>query len=277
MKLIKNQMIMPSPSGVFLFASLFFTSINSANAFNLPSFPNIFKPATENQPGNVVTKRKEELLKAISNTSNGKNASPETQVNVLSIVGELERTNPPSEELLSDASVAKDLDGVWYLQYTSPSEIEDAQNVWKPEFATEGEANIETGKFNQKGAISAQGIKVDTSNRVVKQIFDVSQSTVSNEISLDSGVLLQVGGTFRPSNNVARRAVVSFKDLNIVFKEKNDFTLRLGFIFLLLSIFRGTEEIGWLETTFLSDDLRVGRGNKGTMFVLTRDFDAVQA
>jgi len=82
---------------------------------------------------------KVDLLQSISNTANGKNASPETQSRVLSIVRELETKSPTSNDLLSNPAKAKQLDGVWYLQYTSPSVVggEDEFPVslylfWKP-------------------------------------------------------------------------------------------------------------------------------------------------
>ena len=36
------------------------------------------------------------------------------------------------------------------------------------------------------------------------------------------------------------------------------------------SLTTGADDVAWLETTYLSDDVRVGRGNKGSVFFLTR-------
>jgi hypothetical protein len=53
--------------------------------------------------------------------------------------------------------------------------------------------------------------------------------------------------------------------------------INLGFLFPALAFLRGgTKDNGWLETTYLDSDLRIGRGNKGTLFVLTRDRNALQ-
>ena len=52
--------------------------------------------------------------------------------------------------------------------------------------------------------------------------------------------------------------------------------LDLGFLFNLQALVAGTDENGWLETTYLSDRVRIGRGNKGSLFVLTRDLDSVK-
>ena len=147
------------------------------------------------------------------------------------------------------------------------------QNAWKPSFAAEGDSNIETGRFNAKGSVSAAGINVDTSNRVVKQIIDTQGEQVTNDITLDFGRVV-VGGPFRVSPNVPNRAIVAFNKADITLN--NGFVIRLGFVFAILAKIRGSNDNGWLETTFLDDDIRIGRGNKGTMFVLTRDVTAVQ-
>ena len=56
----------------------------------------------------------------------------------------------------------------------------------------------------------------------------------------------------------------------------NGFVLDLSFVFSALGVLKGTKENGWLETTYLDDGMRIGRGDKGTMFILTRDQAAVQ-
>ena len=114
---------------------------------------------------------------------------------------------------------------------------------------------------------------MDTSNRVVKQVFDMEQSSVFNDVELDFGVG-RAGGTFRASPNVPNRALVSFNEASITFT--NGFVLDLGWVFAIIAAVRGSKDNGWLETTFLDSDMRVGRGNKGTMFILTRDRNAVQ-
>jgi hypothetical protein len=148
------------------------------------------------------------------------------------------------------------------------------QNEWKPAYAKEGNSNINTKPFQAKGSVVAAGIEVDTSNRVVKQTIDVPQKTVTNEVELDFGNV-NVGGSFRPSPNVPNRAIVAFDRADITLK--NGFTIKLGFIFAILAAIRGNnKDSGWLETTYLGEDIRIGRGNKGTMFVLTRDPKAVK-
>jgi len=249
-------------------------------AFEFPPLPKFFTNPTiplilQQKPSPSLVQKKKALLEAVSFTNNGKDASVETQEKVLRMVREIEKDAPPSQTILSNQEEAMALDGVWYLQYTSPSIVGDPDAIpdaWKPQVADEGELNIETKQFNAKGSISAGGIKVDTSNKVVKQIFDIGESRVVNDVNLDFGQVT-LGGIFRPSPNVYNRAIISFREARITLN--NGFVVDIGFLFSILAIVRGTKDNGWLETTYLGEDMRLGRGNKGTMFVLTRDIDAV--
>ena len=50
----------------------------------------------------------------------------------------------------------------------------------------------------------------------------------------------------------------------------------ISFLFDIRGLIKGTKEAGWLETTYISKNMRIGRGNKGSMFILTRDRDAMK-
>jgi len=106
---------------------------------------------------------------------------------------------------------------------------------------------------------------------VVKQSFDIQNSRVQNDVGLDFGDVT-VGGSFRISETVPNRAVVSFDTVNL---DLGFVTLELGWLFNVIGTVKGTFENGWLETTFVDEEIRIGRGNKGTMFILTRDQDAL--
>lgn len=255
----------------------FSVGANPAAAFDFPKLPTFFKPpstSTQTEPA-PLEQMKSELLEAVSFTQNGKTASTETQARVLSIVRGIEKAAPVPDTLLTDPNEAKGLDGTWFLQYTSPSEVGNvgkADGDWKPISASEDGA-VETRQFTAKGTVTAAGVTVDTSNRGTKQIFDVKKSTVSNTVNLDFGKVT-VKGTFRRSENVPNRAIVAFEDLE--FELNGGIKLRLGWLFSLIKTIKGTDVGGWLETTYLGEDMRIGRGNKGTMFVLTRTENAVK-
>jgi len=193
-------------------------------------------------------------------------------------VRSLETASPPSDTLLSDPDEIRVLDGTWYLQYTSPSDLGDRadgsdteDDRWTPVNPSESGV-VETKGFRAQGTVAASGITVDTSNRLTKQTFDVTNGVVANEVDQDFGRVI-VGGSFRKSEGVSNRAVVAFKDLNIDLNV--GISLRLGWLFALIAVVKGTDVGGWLETTYIDDNMRIGRGNKGTMFVLTRDSKAV--
>ena len=234
--------------------------------------------------------KKQLLLEAISNTDNGKSATSEQQKRVLELVQTLESLAPSStQSILTNPKEATKIDGVWYLQYTSPSTMEEQDdvvdqfpNAWKPINGKEGISRIDTQQVrNAKGSIQATGITVDTSNRMVQQIFNIETARVQNKIDLNWG-RVEVEGNFRPSTTVPNRAIVGFDRANIFVKtpsfgndknnSKNTLLVDLSWIFnKVLPLFKGgSRDNGWVETTFIDEEIRIGRGNKGTLFVITR-------
>lgn len=249
--------------------ALLFLLVSTSRAFE---FPNPF--GARKVSSGIVSSTKvleQQLLQQIQGTANGKTATPDQQQAVLTTVAQMEASFKPPENLLSDQDTAlRLLDGPWYLQYTSPSQVGDADqfpDAWKPQY--QDQENVETRQFQAQGSVSAAGITVDTSQRVVVQNLDVTASRVSNQIQLDWGEVY-VAGSFRPSSLVPNRAVVAFD--TAVLTLQNGFEVRLDFAFAALALLRGgNRDNGWLETTYCSDQMRVGRGNKGTLFVLTKE------
>eukprot|EP00555_Chaetoceros_dichaeta_P002052 CAMPEP_0198248884 /NCGR_PEP_ID=MMETSP1447-20131203/545_1 /TAXON_ID=420782 /ORGANISM="Chaetoceros dichaeta, Strain CCMP1751" /LENGTH=298 /DNA_ID=CAMNT_0043933375 /DNA_START=43 /DNA_END=939 /DNA_ORIENTATION=+ len=254
-------------------------------SFQLPRFVTNFLPKPPQDQFDIKEK-KHDLLESISNTNSGKTATTEQQRSILSQVRQIETSNPPPSTLFTDKTQIEKLDGVWFLKYTSPSSIDDDDDdadddgadeekgeeddeQWTPTIAED--SKIETRQIRMQGSVSAAGITVDVSNKDTRQIFNFDSDgevTVSNEVELDFGMVV-VGGGVRPSDLVYNRLIVSFTICQLILK--NGFILDLGFLFAILSIVRGTPDAGWLETTYVDDDIRLGRGNKGTMFILTRE------
>jgi PAP_fibrillin len=104
---------------------LLLAALHSSHAWQLGQLFGRIKPPT----GEVlvyslpIAETKAELLSAISDTGNGKNADLETQKRVLKLVKYLEDNAPTPEDLLENPMASSTLDGVWYLQYTAPSDI----------------------------------------------------------------------------------------------------------------------------------------------------------
>jgi hypothetical protein len=102
-----------------------------ADALQMPNFFAGFKPPQFGaaQTGNPLLQLQSQVLEAVSFTNNGKDATVETQKLVLQLVRQLETKFPVSNTLLTDAKQSQALEGTWYLQYTSPSEIGEADIV----------------------------------------------------------------------------------------------------------------------------------------------------
>ena len=77
------------------------------------------------------------------------------------------------------------------------------------------------------------------------------------------------------SSNVPNRVLVAFNQATIIFT--NGIEINFGSVFDIIRSIQNSTENGWLEVTYVDDDIRIGRGNKGTMFVLTRDVNAVKS
>lgn len=243
------------------------------------SFPGLGK---ENIVAQRVQTAKQELLDTITNTDNGKESSLGTQIRVLGLVDYLESNAPVSKTLLTDPTESKLVDGVWYLQYTQPSEPEGVDmdsdiKAWTPEETaiTKKLTKLDSRKAKSEGSVSFLGlIAVDTSKKLTTQIIGVEDKLFANAVEQDFGTI-QVKGFFEV-DSVPNRIIASFEEGTLTLK--NGFVIDFSFLFALRSFLNdGIKAGGWLETTYLDEDIRIGRGNRGSLFVLTRDKDTVES
>jgi PAP_fibrillin len=225
-----------------------------------------------------VETAKKELLQTISSTKNGKESPLETQKQVLSLVDFLETQAPASPTLLIDPKESKLIDGLWYLQYTQPSDLGEETGgipTWQPKSSNlEVVSKLDTRQANNRGTVSFLGtVAVDTSNRLTTQTIDIANSRVTNFVEQNL-FTVEVAGSYE-LDTVPNRVIVSFDKCEIAIKS-NGFVLDLSGIFDLRSFLKGGIKAGgWLETTYIDEDIRIGRGNRGSLFVLTREKGAV--
>ena len=192
--------------------------------------------------------KKAELLEAIAGKNRGLLANEIDNVRVLSAIQQLEDTNPTRKPL-----EAKDLlNGDWRLLYTT-----------------------------SKGILGLDRFPLFKLGQIY-QCIRVSETKVYNIAEIIGLPMLEglvsVAATFEP---------VSESRVNVMF-ERSIIGLQrfLGyqtpaaliqqiesgkkFLPLDFKIDRG-EQKGWLDTTYLDEDMRVGRGNEGNVFVLTKE------
>ena len=180
---------------------------------------------------------------------------------ILPAVERLETLRPAPDDLL-DGDLAQ-LEGRWSLVATVAGRA-----------AGEDERLAETGIA---GAVNASGIVVDAGAER-KPVQEIRGGRIANEVRVDlplfGGAWVRVAGGFEKGAN-GRRANVEFDSLEFFDEKTGQRKFRAAWPFKLVKQFRpslttGADDVAWLETTYLSDDVRVGRGNKGSVFFLTR-------
>lgn len=192
--------------------------------------------------------KKAELLEAIAGKNRGLLANEIDNVRVLSAIQQLEDTNPTRKPL-----EAKDLlNGDWRLLYTT-----------------------------SKGILGLDRFPLFKMGQIY-QCIRVSEAKVYNIAEIVGLPMLEglvsVAATFEPVsesrvNVIFERSIVGlqrFLSYDTPAKLIQQIESGKKFLPLDFKIDRG-EQKGWLDTTYLDEDMRVGRGNEGNVFVLTKE------
>ena len=192
--------------------------------------------------------KKAELLEAIAGKNRGLLANEIDNVRVLSAIQQLEDTNPTQKPL-----EAKDLlQGDWRLLYTT----------------SKGLLGIDRFPLFKLGQIY--------------QCIRVSEAKVYNIAEIVGLPMLEglvsVAATFEPVserriNVIFERSIIGlqrFFSYNTPKKFIQQIESGKKFLPLDFKIDRGDQK-GWLDITYLDEDMRIGRGNEGNVFVLTKE------
>ena len=192
--------------------------------------------------------KKAELLEAIAGKNRGLLANEIDNVRVLSAIQQLEDTNPTQKPL-----EAKDLlQGDWRLLYTT-----------------------------SKGILGLDRFPLFKLGQIY-QCIRVSEAKVYNIAEIVGLPMLEglvsVAATFEPVserriNVMFERSIIGlqrFFSYNTPKKFIQQIESGKKFLPLDFKIDRG-EQKGWLDITYLDEDMRIGRGNEGNVFVLTKE------
>jgi len=191
--------------------------------------------------------RKTALLEVIAGKNLGLNATETDKQAILSAIANLEDFNPTPRPL--EASDL--LDGNWRLLYTTSSEL----------------LNINRIPLNNLGQIY-QCIRVKS-----KSVYNIAEI---NGLPFLEG-LVSVTAKFEPVSPL--RVQVKFERSIIGLQRLIDYKYPASFIeqiesgkkFLAIDFpIQSNQQQGWLDITYLDNDLRIGRGNQGSVFVLTK-------
>jgi len=191
--------------------------------------------------------RKTALLEVIAGKNLGSSATATDKQAILSAIANLEDFNPTPRPLeTSDL-----LDGNWRLLYTTSSEL----------------LNLNRIPLTNLSKIY-QCIRVKT-----RSVYNIAEI---NGLPFLEG-LISVGAKFEPVSS--KRVEVKFERSIIGLQRLIDYKYPGSFIeeiesgkkFLAIDFpIRSNEQQGWLDITYLDSDLRIGRGNQGSVFVLTK-------
>jgi hypothetical protein len=192
--------------------------------------------------------KKAELLEAIAGKNRGLLANEIDNARVLSAIQQLEDINPTKKPL-----EAKDLlNGDWRLLYTT-----------------------------SKGILGLDRFPLFKLGQIY-QCIRVSEAKVYNIAEIIGLPMLEglvsVAASFDPVserriNVIFERSIIGLQRfLSYKTPAKMIQQIESGKKFLPIDfkIDRG-EQKGWLETTYLDQDMRIGRGNEGNVFVLTKE------
>jgi len=195
--------------------------------------------------GGMVSKA--ELWEAIAGKNRGLLATETDKVAILSAVSRLEDRNPTPRPL--EASDL--LEGNWRLLYTTSNSL----------------LNLGRVPLLQLGQIY-QCVRTSTA-----KIYNIAE--VSNLPYLEG--LVSVSARFEPVNDTRvkvnfERSISGLQRL-IGYESPSEFIRQVEtgkkFPALDFSI-ESRDQKGWLDITYLDNDLRIGRGNEGSVFVLTK-------
>ncbi len=187
------------------------------------------------------------LIEAIAGTNRGLLASVAQKQAILAAIATLEDLNPTPRPVES----ANLLNGDWRLIYTTSKAL----------------LNLDRLPFCQLGQIY-QCVRVET-----QSVYNIAE--IYGLPYLEA--LVSVAANFEPVSQ--RRVLVKFKRSIISLQRLLGYNYPENFIEQIESgkKFTGIDvainsdrQQGWLDITYIDNDLRIGRGNEGSVFVLIK-------
>ena len=190
---------------------------------------------------------KDTLFQAIAGTNRGLLATPSQKQGILAAIASLEDSNPTPRPI--EASHL--LGGDWRLLYTTSRAL----------------LNLDRFPFCQLGQIY-QCIRVESNS-----VYNIAEIYGLPSLEL----LVSVVAIFEPVSE--RRVQVKFNRSIIGLQKLIGYKSPATFIEQIESgrkftafdfAINSDQQQGWLDITYIDNDLRIGRGNEGSVFVLSK-------
>ncbi|KAL2652512.1 hypothetical protein R1flu_020640 [Riccia fluitans] len=191
---------------------------------------------------------KRAVMQSVSNTNRGKNTTYQQRQGILKQLEELEALNPASDPVNSPL-----FSGRWALLYTSPVDEKTADKY----------AGTEEGPFLARVKPAAFGtVKQKRSVQVIDSAAGVAENIAYFSFFGANGNL-NIRGSVTPAPPKPEGAVrvnVTFESFVLTIGKWRSPSVSLSWI----------KPQGWVDTTFLDSTMRIGRGDKGSIFISTR-------
>ncbi|KAL3684321.1 hypothetical protein R1sor_002343 [Riccia sorocarpa] len=198
--------------------------------------------------GKSIEDVKKAVMRSVSNTNRGKNTTYQQRRSILQQLEELESLNPTSDPVNSPL-----FSGRWALLYTAPVDEETADKY----------AGTEEGPFLARVKPASFGtVKQNRSVQVIDSAAGVAENIAYFTV-LGAKGNLNIRGSVTPAPRKPEGAVrvnVTFESFVLTIGNWRSPSISLSWI----------KPQGWVDTTFLDDDMRIGRGDKGSIFVSSR-------
>ncbi|AFY69094.1 PAP fibrillin family protein [Thalassoporum mexicanum PCC 7367] len=198
--------------------------------------------------------KKEELLKAIANVNRGLAATEDQRKAIFSATAYLESANPnPSPNQLPHL-----LSGDWRLLFTTSDELLGLNRL----------PGFKLGQIYQ--CIRAEAGK----------IYNVAEVNSITGLTPFSGLVSVCANFTAAAENADRRVKVNFERFVISTQWLLGYQQVKPYVDLLQTdkrlwaidfAIKNPNQRGWLETTYLDQDVRIGRGNEGSLFILAKN------
>ena len=234
---------------------------------------------TNKKSAAAVMNMKQKLLEMLEKVPRNTATPPEQTREILEQVRRLEPSCPTDP-----ANVLAQSAGTWALIWTAqdPSNAPTSPFRWINPLENQAYSNNPQGRSNpvlpldMQKALTAGGILSEDDRqqqqgqiprnpgRISTQTIDLKNQRVINVVSLslpqNTTAILTVRVNFTPYAADPRRVNVKFASFAVRWGSWLKLDWPLGLV----------GPTGWLQTTYLDDDLRITRGHKGSVFVLRR-------
>lgn len=177
-----------------------------------------------------------------------------------------------SKNVLGVEETRKQLQGNWVLLYQAPTKDEKDMNDYEKRSVTVEGPFLSFFKPVTKDLVRtmANVQKIDVDDERIENIAEFKVAgTWRGKLVIDGRVVL---GEMREEEKddaaaAALKAYVTFSSFSLSWEGERILSVPVDRLFELIG--KGPPE-GWLQTTYMDDEIRVGRGDKGSVFVAKR-------